>query len=112
MKHCSYCGHDNEDAASTCAGCGESLDSTQSSTESEPGLADPALAPVVVATFTSLQEASLLVDRLEAAGIEAVIPEEYAEQVFSAVIPLASITVRVAAKDYEAARAVLAEPAG
>jgi hypothetical protein len=108
MKHCSYCGHDNEDTALTCAGCGETLDLPEPpSTEGE--LADPALSPVVVASFSSLQEASLLADRLEAAGIEAEIPEEYAEQVFSGVIPLSRITVRVAAKDYESAKAVLAE---
>ncbi len=74
--------------------------------EPEPQLRDPAFSPVVVGTFSSLQEAKLLADRLEAAGIEAEIPEEYAPQVFSAVIPLELMTVRVAAKDYEAARAV------
>jgi ribosomal protein L40E len=46
--------------------------------------------------------------RLEAAGIEAFVPEEYTPQIFWAAItsPLEGITVRVAAKDYEAARAL------
>jgi hypothetical protein len=49
--------------------------------------------------------------RLEAAGIEACIPEEYTPQIFWNVIPspLESVTVRVAAKDYEAARAIHAD---
>ena len=31
MRACTYCGKDNEDAASFCAGCGDSLDSPASS---------------------------------------------------------------------------------
>jgi len=31
MHACTYCGKDNEDAASFCAGCGDSLDSPASS---------------------------------------------------------------------------------
>jgi hypothetical protein len=64
---------------------------------------------VVVGTFSSLLEAKLLADRLEAAGIEAYIPEEYAPQVWSAVIPLELMSVRVPAKDYEAAKVIAAE---
>ncbi len=48
----------------------------------------------------------MLVARLEAAGIEACIPEEYGPQLFSTVIPLGCVTVRVAVKDVEAARAI------
>ena len=51
----------------------------------------------------------MLAGRLAAAGIEAYIPEEYAEQVFSGVVALERLTVRVAAKDYEAAKAIVAE---
>jgi hypothetical protein len=108
MKKCNYCGRDSEDKAVTCSGCGNEL-AALSETETDTELRDPALAPVVVATFSSLQEASVLVGRLESAGIEAFVPEEYSEQVFSAVIPLAHLTVRVAVKDYEAATAILAE---
>jgi len=51
----------------------------------------------------------VLAGRLEAAGIQASIPEEYSEQIFSGVIGLERLTVRVAAKDYKAAMAVVAE---
>ena len=110
MKTCPYCGHVNEDATTVCAGCGENLPAASGS-KVDPRLEDPALAPKIVATYSNLEQASMLKARLEAAGIEAWIPEEYEPQVFSAVISLENITVRVAAKDYEAAQAVLAQPA-
>ncbi len=69
---------------------------------------DPALSLVVVASFSSLAEASLLVGDLEAAGIEACIPEE-TSPVFSGVISLQPLTVRVAAKDAAEARAIASE---
>jgi hypothetical protein len=108
MKKCAYCGRENENTSVVCSECGVEL-TEPAKTENDPQLTDPALALVTVATFSSLQEASLLVDRLAAAGIEACIPEEYAPQVFSGVIPLERLTVRVAAKDYEAAKATIAE---
>jgi len=107
MKKCSYCGRESEDAAVACRECGKEF-GAEAAPEVE--LTDPALSPVIVATQDSLQEAQLLVDRLAAAGIEAFIPEEYSTQVFSAVVPLEPLTVRVAARDAEAARAILAEP--
>jgi hypothetical protein len=108
MKTCAYCGRDNEDSAIVCRECGKELKS-ESGPDPDPQLVDPALSLAIVATFSSLQEASLLVARLEAAGIEACIPEEYSPQIFSAVIPLERLTVRVAAKDYDAAKAIVLE---
>lgn len=110
MKKCSYCGRENLEDALTCAGCGKTLPASSSEPPSAD-LIDPALAPVVLATFGNLQEASVLAGRLQAAGIEAWIPEEYGSQVFSRVLGIEPLTVRVAAKDYEAARQILAEPA-
>lgn len=106
MKTCAYCGHQNEDAAVACVECGKRFETPP--VAGNP-LLDPSLSPVIVASFSSLQQAQLLVDRLEAGGLEAVIPEEYAPQVFSGVIPLELMTVRVAAKDLEAAKSILAE---
>lgn len=115
MKKCSYCGRENEEEAVACSECGKEFESMEFEamplSETDPELLDAALSPVIVGRFSSLQEASLLAGRLEAAGIEASIPEEYSEQVFSAVIGLERLTVRVAAKDYEAAMAVVAEGA-
>ena len=108
MKKCAYCGRSNEEMALVCSECGKEFESSASA-EAQPQRLDPALSPVTVATFSSLVEANLLVDRLEAAGIEADIPEEYSPQIFSAVIALERLTVRVAAKDYEAAKRIAAE---
>src|SRR5689334_14952645 len=107
MKKCAYCGQENGEGATTCSGCGKGL--ALQTRETDPQLLDPGLSPVVVARFSNLQEASLLVARLDAAGIEAFIPEEYGEQVFSGVVGLERLTVRVAAKDSEAAKAIVAE---
>jgi hypothetical protein len=87
--------------------CGEEFEPLPPA-KPEPELLDPALSPMVVATFSSLPEASVLVGRLEAAGIEADIPEEYSAQIFSGVIALERLTVRVPAKDYEAAKLIVA----
>ena len=111
MKKCSYCGRENAEDALTCNGCGKALEIPPKTTPSSNDLIDPALSPVVVGTFGSLQEASMMVGRLEASGIEAWVPEEYGAGVFSGVIGIESLTVRVAAKDYEAAREVLAASA-
>lgn len=110
MKKCSYCGRENALDALTCVECGKALGSAPGSSVPKD-LLDPGLSPVVVGTFGSLQEASVLVGRLEAAGIEAWVPEEYGAQVFSGVLGIEPLTVRVAAKDYQAAREALAEPA-
>ena len=107
MKRCAYCNCENEDSVVACRGCGEAL-VEGSPAEPEASLADPALSPVIVATFSSLPQAKMLADRLEASGIEAEIPEEYAPQVFSGIMPMDLVTVRVAAKDYEAAKLVAA----
>jgi len=73
----------------------------------EPGthgtLNDPL---VIVGTFSTHTQASILAARLELAGIEACIPEQDASHVFSNVSPLVRVTVRVAAKDAEAAKAL------
>ena len=108
MKKCSYCGRENRDEAPACSECGNTFDSVPES-EADPSLSDPALSPVVVARFSSLQQASVLAGLLEQAGIPSWIPEEYAEQVFSGVVGLERLTVQVAAKDYDAAMAVIAE---
>ncbi len=108
MKTCSYCGHVNEDAARVCAGCGETLPKQAQGVD--PKLVDPNEDLVVVATFGDTVEASVVKGRLEQAGIEAWIPEELDPSPFGNFPPLARVTVRVAKKDVEAAKQVLAEP--
>ena len=105
MKTCSYCGRENEDAATHCRECGEEflpLDKV------DPQLTDPTESLVVVATFGDTVEANLLKDRLEQAGIEACIPEELDPSPFGNFPPLAHVTVRVAERDYPAAKEIVA----
>ena len=106
MKTCSYCGCENEDTATQCKQCTTEFVAPDAV---DPQLTDPSEALVVVATFGDAVEASLLKDRLEQVGIEACIPEELNPSPFGNFIPMAQVTVRVAAKDYEAAKEVLAE---
>ena len=65
---------------------------------------------MIVGTYRNVIDADIIKSRLEAAGIEACIPEEYTPQIFWYDIPspLERVTVRVAAKDYEAAQEILA----
>jgi hypothetical protein len=107
MKTCSYCGRQNEDAAVACSECGTGI-VLSPAPEVDAQFSDPSGALVIVATYDNLAQASLLASRLAAADIEACIPEEYNPQLFSHVIPLGDVTVRVAAQDREAAEALAA----
>jgi hypothetical protein len=108
MKTCSYCGHENEDAALKCAECGTAFPTSE---PVDPQLTDPTESLVILATFGDTVRASLLKDRLEQAGIEACIPEELDPSPFGNFAPLAHVTVRVAEKDLAAAREVLSASA-
>ena len=105
MKTCQYCGRENEEAAAQCKECGEEFAPAE---RVDPVLTDPSESLVVLATFGDTVEAGLLRDRLEQAGIEACIPEELEPSPFGNFPPLAHVTVRVAEKDYQAAKEVLA----
>jgi len=110
MSKCWYCGLENPDEAAHCSECGRELNPDTFS-EVDPQLQDPTLALVIVGTFRTVVDASMAKLRLEAAGIEACIPEEYTPQIFWYAVPspLEAVTLRVAAKDQEAALKVLAE---
>ncbi len=106
MKRCSSCGQQNEDTANLCRGCGQPLD--RQSPGQDNNLDNPADTPVTVASFQNLEEAELLKSELEAVGIEAYIPEEYATGVFSSITPFQKVTVRVPAESADAARSIVA----
>jgi ribosomal protein S27AE len=110
MKTCSHCGQENDDAAMVCSECGAEL-APPEIPQDPKRLEDPALALALVATFRNVVDAGMFRARLEAAGIEACVPEEYTPQIFWNVTPspLEAVTVRVAAKDYEAAKTLLAD---
>jgi hypothetical protein len=104
MKKCSCCGEQNAPDALHCTFCGKPLSPDELG---EPSLEDPTGTLRVVATFGDVTEASLVRDRLQQAGIEACIPEELDPSPFGSFRPLANVTVRVAEKDYEAAKTLL-----
>jgi hypothetical protein len=108
MKNCSYCGRENEDAAVVCLECATEFQ-PKPDPAADAGLTDPALSLVILATFRNVVDAGMLKTRLEAGGIEACIPEELTPQIFwyAVTSPLERVTVRVAAKDYEAAKEIL-----
>ena len=110
MKACSYCGHENEDTASTCAECGTPIVAAQPDPDAI-ALSDPLDNLVVVAKCRTSVEAYLLCSRLEGAGIEACVPEEFTPQIFWSMIPspLEQVTVRVKARDLEQAKRIAAE---
>ena len=110
MKKCPYCAHPNEDEAVACLICHTELMPT-AAPEVDPQLTDPALSLVTVGTFKSLEDAGIMKSRLEAAGIEACIPEEFSAHIIWTMSPnpIECVTVRVAAKDYEAAKQMLGE---
>src|SRR5437660_2016324 len=108
MKACPKCDTWNEEEATRCKQCGAELERSK---PVDPQLTDPADALVIVATFGDVVEASLVKDRLELAGIAACIPEELNPSPFGNLVPMAQVTVQVAAKDYEAAKEILASEA-
>ena len=109
MKTCSYCGRENADDAATCVECGVDFKPSEAPVPSDA--LDPALSPVIVAKFAHPADAGVLTSRLAAAGIDVCVPEEYSPQLFWNVLPspMEQVTVRVAAKDYEAAKAIADE---
>jgi putative signal transducing protein len=111
MKRCDYCGHENTQGALTCAGCGKKLD-PPSVSGVDSTLKDHALAPVVLKTFTDPMEANALVTRLQAAGIDAYMPQDGSTNVFSGILPFERVTVQVPLKDFEAARKLAESLAG
>jgi hypothetical protein len=104
MKECSYCGHSNNDAATVCEECGSAFPVPE---QTDPQLTDPAESLVILKTFDDVPQASLLKDRLEQAGIEACIPEEFDTSPFGNFKPQVRVTVRVSQKDLQAAREIL-----
>jgi hypothetical protein len=110
MKNCSCCGLENEETASACRVCGTEFPPSEAETKDETHLKDPAESLVTIAAFDDFTEANIVKSRLEGAGIEACIPEEFALNIFSINKPVEErFTVRVAAKDVDAAREIFSD---
>jgi hypothetical protein len=109
MKKCPECELLNDDDVDTCKHCGAAFFSTLECLR--PRLDDPADDLVVVGEYPGVIEASLSLGILEGHGISACIPEELTPQIFWSLgpNPIEGVTVRVAARDLDAARRILAE---
>jgi len=102
-KECPACNLMNNEAADTCRHCGtafffelECLD---------PKFDDPADELIVVGRCADVINANLLKDMLESNDIDACIPEELAPPIGQIEI----MTVRVARRNFDAARQIIAQ---
>ena len=121
MKTCSYCGAEYPDDAVEC-----SIDHTPFERPDEP-LPPPGQKPpeyvfaplsdadkqtdwVTLVRCPTLLAADLIVSRLQSAGIETFLPDEHLMQVVAWNLnTYGYVRVQVARKDYDAAKALLAE---
>jgi hypothetical protein len=130
MKHCAYCGKENDDDALNCRECGteefketllaakpaESVkpEAEFTSTKLEfmtPTSQEMEMDMVNLARCRTLGEADLLVAQLEAAGIPAFIPDQFLMQNIGFNLnTYGYVRIQVSPKDYEAAKEVLSEP--
>lgn len=108
-KECPACELMNAEDADTCQHCGTAFFFEPECLQ--PPLDDPADELVVVGRYGSVVDANVVNSLLEANGIDACVPEELTPQVFWNFVtsPIEAVTVRVARKDVEAARRIIAE---
>jgi hypothetical protein len=130
MKHCAYCGKENDDDAVSCRECGTEefkeaprADKPAESMTPEPEIVATklefmSLTPqemqmdvVNLMRCRTLGEADLLVAQLEAAGIHAFIPDQFLMQNIGFNLnTYGYVRIQVSPKDYEAAKEVLVGP--
>ena len=121
MKKCSYCGRENQDAALNCIECGTEFGT-------EPAIPAPTGPPsdiqfsehpgevsgeelVTLLTCGSLGVADLVVSRLQAANIQAYIPDESTVQWMGGNFNTYGVVrVQVAAKDFANAKDLITFP--
>jgi RNA polymerase subunit RPABC4/transcription elongation factor Spt4 len=107
MKECAYCGGKNEDDAVRCSGCGTDEFKTDAPVEL-PKLDEPEEF-VTVFSCQRLTDADLIVGRLEAAGIETFVPDEFLMQTTGFNLnSYGYVRVQVHRKDYASARELCA----
>ena len=121
MKKCGYCGRENPDDAVYCCECATEF--VQPKPPAPPPQPQPTrpryeirpLSPeeakldlVTIVSCQTLFDADVLVSELEAAGIEAIIPDEFLAEAWAFNLnALGYVRVQVAPNDYEAAKDVI-----
>ncbi len=115
MKTCDYCGRKNSDEVVCCSGCGRN-DVFKADAPPELPKLDAQDEFVTLATCQNLPAADQMVTCLDAAGIEAFVPDESLMQwlPFFYTITFGFIRVQVRRKDLSRAQELLsdAEPEG
>lgn len=126
MKPCSYCGRDNADDAAHCRECGTEFERHVDPEPIQPigppestgpeykfaplSAADAKKDLVTVVSCRTLVAADLVVSRLQAAGIEAFLPDQYLMQAVGWNFnTYGYVRVQIAPTDYDAARNLLSE---
>jgi hypothetical protein len=121
MKKCTYCGRENEDNAVHCSECATEF--VQPSPAPPPPESPPSprkyqilpLSPedakldlATIVTCQTLFDADMVVSELEAAGISALIPDEFLAEAWAFNLnALGYVRVQVSPNDYEAAKDVI-----
>jgi hypothetical protein len=121
MKKCAYCGRENDDNAVHCSECGTELvqpSPTPAAPAPEPARPKYQIRPlspedakldlVTIVSCQTLFEADMVVSELEAAGIKALIPDEFLAEAWAFNLnALGYVRVQVSPNDYEAAKDVI-----
>jgi len=109
MKTCTYCGQECEDNAVNCSGCGlDEFKSDVAAPSQEVAKEADDEEPVILTTCQRLTDADLIRAKLDAAGIDAIIPDENVMQTLGFNQGTSGYIVQVSPKDYAEAKAMLA----
>jgi len=121
MKKCAYCGRENDDNAIPCSECGTEFghaNPAQPTPKTEPARPKYQIRPlspedakldlVTIVSCQTLFDADMVVSELEAAGITALIPDEFvAETMAYGLNAVVYVRVQVSPRDYDAAKDVI-----
>ena len=107
MKLCVYCGGENDDEAARCSGCG--TEEFKNDAPAETPKLDEQEELVTVFSCQRLTDADIIVGRLEAAGIESFVPDEFLMQTIGFNLnTYGYVRVQVRRKDSASARELCA----
>jgi len=107
MKECAHCGGENDDDAVHCSGCG--TDEFKTDAPAEASKLDEQEEFVTVFTCQRQTDADIIVGRLETAGIETFVPDEFLMQMMGFNLnTYGFVRVLVRRKDYASAKELCA----